>query len=675
MQAPKTMSRERFVERINRSYDSYFNGEYALAYLHIVNLKHYNRIHGISSGDAVLHDVIDLLGRRATDQLIARYAGDGLTFIIPFGIVSTVANEVNAMLPTFGEVYGLETKMGAIRCTSIMNVDECQRRANFACNSIRETPRRYVCLFEGDVETEFNKRLYVIDHLDDAIANGEIEAWAQPIVRVLTGKLCEVEILARWKSKEYGFLLPDEFVPILEQYQLIHKLDLEVIRLACAHWAEAKALGLQVPFGINLSRMDFELCDIYTNIRNCMRTYGVPVDQLHVEITESSAIQDNDILDEGVRRFRDAGFLVYMDDFGSGYSSLGQMANLNFDVIKIDKGLIDHVPSNERSRAVLADTVALVKRLGMQTLCEGVEDEEQLEFLRAVGCEKAQGFLFGPPADHSSTMERLKERMLLHEDAAENAYLDAVGQVNLIDCTSAGIHGVEASAFLGRSPAAVLEIEGSTIRQLNCNFAFMHLFERMGFASFDDMAQSGTSTTNRIVARSIGTGKISRQSGKTETFDFIAGGVFCSATMLYVARTGNREAYLSTITSIENSPQVTEHTLLAGVLETSNLCFFWKDTDRRFLGANQRFYDYYGFAGLEDILGKTDEDMGWHLDDLPYYHDEVRVLKGEVVSRSPGVCLCRGEYRDIIATKRPLYSHGAIVGLVGFFEDVGPHKA
>ena len=143
----------------------------------------------------------------------------------------------------------------------------------------------------------------------------------------------------------------------------------------------------------------------------------------------------------------------------------------------------------------------------------------------------------------------------------------------------------------------------------------------------------------------------------------------------YVTQTEGHEAYLCTITSIENAPQVTEHTLLEGVLETSSLCFFWKDTERRFLGANQRFLDYYGFAGLEDILGKTDEDMGWHTDAEPFHDDEVQVLTGGKVTGARGVCLCKGELRDIVATKRPLFSHGAIVGLVGFFEDIGPHGA
>lgn len=674
VKALTTTSRAHFAECLERHYNTYFDGRHAICYLHVNHLKYYNRIHGIDAGDEVLHVVIAHLAKVATKHLVARYAGDGLTFLATADVVNTIPAVVNDLLPTFGDAHGLEVKMGAVLCFSPLSVDDCMRRALFACTTIGDQNDTFLCWFDGKVSQAFAKRTYVIDHLDDAIARGEIRAWAQPIVRVLTGRICEMEILARWQSEQYGFLFPDEFIPVLEQHQLIHKLDLEVIRLACEGWAFMRNLGIHVPFGINLSRLDFELCDIFNEIRTLMARYNVPVDQLHVEVTESSSIQDGDVLNEGVRRFREAGFQVYMDDFGSGYSSLGQMASLRFDVVKIDKTLLDHVVDDERARAVLADTISLVKRLGMQTLCEGVETTGQLAFLRAVGCEKAQGYFFSRPIGPDKIMAKLRERALAHETAEEIAYLDAVGQVNLIDCTSAGLHGVEAAAFRGRSPAAVLELGDATLRQLTCNFAFQRLVVRLGHASFNEMMESDSRTVARVRARAVDAARRSFESGCMKTFDFIVGGIFCSATMTFVAQTNGRQAFLTTVTSVENSPQVTEHTLLTGVLETSNLCFFWKDSERRFLGANQRFYDYYGFEGLADILGKTDEEMGWHKSGETFHDDEIDVLHGATITAAHGVCMRKGEYRDIIATKRPLYSHGAIVGLVGYFEDIGPHN-
>ena len=669
----KTLGRAKYVELLNRDYDSCFDGCHTLVYLHIDNLKHYNRLFGVEAGDRVLHRTIRWASGKAFGGRVSHYAGDGLVFVVPTDEVDALSTQINASLPTFGEANGLRAHLGAAACVRPMSVDDAMQQALFACGSIGDAQDVHLCKFEGDVKLRFDRRTYIVDHIDDAIERGEIQAWAQPIVRVLTGRICEVEILARWESEKYGFLYPDEFIPVLEQHELIHKLDLEVIRLACAQWAEARALGTNVPFGINLSRLDFELCDIYAAVCARMERYGVPVNQLHVEVTESSAVHDR-IITEGVRRFREAGFQVYMDDFGSGYSSLGQMAGMRFDVIKFDKGMVDDVTTSERARAVLADSISMVKRLGLQTLCEGVETIEQFNFLRAVGCEKVQGYYFGRPAPHETTLRELSARACRPEETVYSAYLDAVGQVNLLEGTSASLHGVEAAAFLGRSPVALLELADDRLRMLTCNHAFQFLITRMGFESFDSLVRTSTPTGGRINASAVNAAKNARDTGDAQVFDFIAGGVFCSVTVEFVARMEGREAFIYTVTSVENSPQVTEHTLLDGVLETSNLCFFWKDTERRFLGANRRFYDYYGFSGLEDILGKTDEEMGWHTNEEPYHDDEVHVLQGAVISRAPGICIRQGEQRNIIATKRPLYSHGAIVGLVGYFEDVGPHQ-
>lgn len=669
----QTTSKTLFAERIYQNAEECFDGRHSLCFLHIKNLQRFNRAHGIEAGATVLRSVVGLLSGIAMQGLVARYAGEGLVFVVPSESVPTVSANVNAILPTHGGTRGLAAKTGAIVCAQPLSLNDCISRARFACREINEVDGFSYCIFEGRTAQEYEKRTYVRDNLDDAIACGEIQAWAQPIVRVLTGRVCEVEVLARWQSEKYGYLFPNEFIPVLEAHQLIHKLDLEVFRLACVHWTEAKSLGVNVPFGINLSRLDFESCDIYQCMRSIMQEHGVPVDQVHVEITESAVAHDDDLVINEVRRFREAGFLVYMDDFGSGYSSLGQMANMRFDVVKIDKGMLDHVMSDERARAVLADTVTLVKRLGMQTLCEGVETQGQLEFLRDIGCEKAQGYYFGKPAEHSLTFLSLQKLADKQEDKSQNAYLDAVGQVNLIEGISSNIHGVEAATFLGRLPVAVLEVRDASISLLSCNAAFQQLLRRLGHSSFDKMAGMSTSIANRVRAQAMQAATAAQQTGTVQVFDCILERTFCSVSMEFVAKTKGRAAYLTSITSVQNSPQVTEHTLLEGVLETSHLCFFWKDTNRRFLGANRRFLDYYGFNGVEDILGKTDEDMGWNSEDEPFQQDELKVLQGTIISEAHGICMCRGEYRDIVATKRPLYSHGAIVGLVGFFEDAGPH--
>ena len=671
------LDREAFIERCDAFSERGSEvalAEISLVFLDVHNLKDFNAREGIDRGDDVLKVIAGELRKRFPKGFAARYSVDCFLVMATIGVVPEMVDAINHQLPSFGEAGGLLVKAGYVAYRRGFGAAVGIERARFACDSIRDAEGVYVRLFDASLGLAFARRAYVVEHLDEAIERGEIRVFAQPIVRLLTGKICEVECLARWESAQYGFLSPADFVPELERHNLIHRLDAEVIRLACAQWAEAQALGTAVPFGINLSRLDFELCDIYHVVRSCMAAYGVPVDQVHVEVTESALSESEDAVREGIRRFREAGFELYMDDFGTGYSSLSALANLNFDVIKLDMSLVRDVETSERARAVLADVVSMVKRLGMQTLCEGVENEEQLAFLRAVGCEKVQGYYYGKPADHAQTMERLGKNALQSEDFQDDAYFDAVGQVNLIDGTSAQLHGVEAAAFLGREPIAVVEFDQDSTRLLCRNFAYDRLLSRLGHDSFLSFVSASFEGTGDTRAKAVRACRLALETGTEQSFDFIMQGFFCKVAVRHVASTGTRDAFLNRVTLVEDSPYVTEGVLLSGLLDVADRYFFWKDAQRRFLGANQAFLDYYGFESLDCILGKTDEDMGWHVDNDPFRNDELSVLQGKSIHNRPGICRARGVLRDIVANKRPLYSNGRIVGLVGYFTDLGPHE-
>lgn len=670
------LSRASFVDRVEAELVPFTHPDYAMGYLHISNLQHFNRVHGIDRGDEVLHCMADKLLELSAYRLVARYTINSFIFIIPRGAVETSVEAINGHLQDLlaqNHSKSLRARIGTVVCQRPLSVNECIERARFACRSVAKKGEAIHRAFDDDLQLVFDKRSYVIDHLDDAIARGEIRAYSQPIIRLIGNRVCEVETLARWESERFGFLRPDEFIPELERNRLIHKLDLEVLRLACSQWSEAQALGTNVPFGINLSRLDFELCDIFSEVQQITARYKVPVDQLHIEVTESALSSDLGMMSEGIKRFRNAGYKIYMDDYGSGYSSISAMASLDFDVVKIDKSLVDRIEEDERARVVLADTISTIKRLGMQTLCEGVETYDQVLFLRTIGCEKAQGFYFSKPCAHEDIMKMLEERSLHSETAEESEYLNIVGTIDLTNGASALTHGIEAAAFHGQMPIAVFETCSTGLNLLTCNFAYTKLLGRLGFESFDDFVAFTTSGTASVNARAMQAVQSAKETGIPQRFDFVIGDFFCSASVRFVAQADGREAYLNTVNSIERSPSVTEHSLLTGILDSGAAMYFWKDTQRRFLGANQAFLDYFGIDTVDALIGRTDEDLDWNLTDVEFREDELRVLAGESFDGAPGVVDRNGEFRRIVATKRPLYSRGAIVGLVGFFNDVGPY--
>lgn len=810
-------NRDTFFKHIDKLLRTGYPAGMGVLMVRMYNMSDYSLREGIQAGDEIvslfIRTLADNMGR---DNLVARESGVAFLVLIDREDAEPLMSKLHARLWEADRTASLSYRAGFCSLREDVDARGTVDRARYALEHASFDEGVTVSYFNAEMCLAFDKRRYVIDHLDDAIARGEIQAHAQPIVRVITGRVCEVEILARWQSERFGMIMPSEFVPQLERSRQVHKLDAAVIRQACKQWREAADLGVSVPFGVNLSRLDFELCDIYHVVLAAMREYAVPASAVHIEVTESAATGREDLLHSGVKRFRDAGFKVYMDDYGTGYSSLESLLDNNYDVIKLDRSLIQDVETNERSRVVAADAISMAKRLGMQTLCEGVETLEQLRFLRMVGCEKAQGFFFGRPFNHVDVLERLKREAERYGEQGYNEYLDKVGRVNLIDGTRAEVQGVEAAIFLGDTPVAVVEAAGNHIFCLASNAAFEILLHKVGANSFEEMISHISSGSGEMLQRLQLAANLAKTSGKQRSVDFIMGGFYGTISIECVASTAERDAFLikasaiSSSTSIErernlelaspfllsiykridlfdlstgisqnlylNTPllrnnrmagltlseirefcdrhvhpadrarfldfydlaslnervrrrqsgydainlrvrisedeyadhvftlipmvvegrrqvlstlravdveavdtyqisgddRISDAILLKAVLEGTDRYVFWKDSQRRFLGANQAFLDYYGFHQLEDILGKTDEDVGWHENNQPFREDELRVLNGEVVLRARGTCYDRNELRKIEANKRPIEVAGEIVGLLGYFRDLGP---
>ena len=810
-------SRNDFYNYVDQTLAAGCSEGMGIAFFRLKNVNNFSMREGIRASDHLADVFVEELERLlGSDAIVIRYSGISMLALTLQSRLMKLIVGVSDELALIDQSRSVQVKAGFCEAYDGCSAREMVARARYALDDIMFESGRSLRIFDEDLSIAYERRRYVIDHINDAIEQGEIRAYAQPIVRLITGRVCEVEILARWESKRFGFIGPNEFVPVLEESRQIHRLDVEVIRLACKQWHEANSLGVSVPFGINLSRLDFELCDVYRAVRDIMKEYDVPVEMLHVEVTESAMTGNEDLFRRGVKRFRDGGFKVYMDDYGTGYSSLEGLLSSNYDVVKLDKSLIDDVETNERARVIVTDAVSMCKRLGMQTLCEGVETLEQLLFLRMVGCEKCQGFFFGKPVDHEGTMLRLTQEAERYEEPGLDEYLDKVGRVNLIDGSRSDVRGSESHILLGDTPIAVIEGCDGHIFCLTNNPAFDEFLRRIGLDSFDDMIHRITAGEGTMRKRFELAAIRAKETGTNQVVDFIAGGYFSTLSFSRIASVGKRNAYLVKVSSVSSSgnverertmemalpfvfaiykridlfdlntgasknlylsspllqshrmagiaideirefcdrnvhpadrdrfmdfydlstlddrvqrhggrhdtivlrtrisrdsysdhiymlipmtlnghrqvlstlrevdvgesnnfqvsgdARISDATLLSAVLEGIDRYVFWKDDQRRFLGANQAFLDYYGFKSLDEIVGKTDEEVGWHVDDAPFRSDEWRVLRGEVVQRARGTCYGRNELRNIEANKRPIIASGRIVGLLGYFRDLGP---
>lgn len=384
--------------------------EVAIAHIDIPNFKLFNERNGFKAGDELLctlaHNISSVFDR----DIAARFSDDH------FVICSTAGRgESIRRLETVYEKMLLSSdpaKRVRIK-TGIYYMDDknteiglaCDH-ARLACNSIKNRHDVYYCIYDEMLREKMRRQQYVVDNVENAIENGYIQVYYQPVIRVATDEICGYEALVRWIDPAIGMLNPVDFIDTLEQYHLIHLVDNYVIEKVCEEYCRLKEAGeALVPVSINISRLDFELCDIFGNLEEARKKYGVPVDMIDIEITESALNDNVGYIKAECDRMHELGYKLWLDDFGSGYSSLNTLTEYSFDVLKLDLVFLKSYDNNPKTAKLMSYIIKGSGGLGLDPLCEGVEKKEHYEFLKSVGCVRAQGYYFGKPMPMKETRE------------------------------------------------------------------------------------------------------------------------------------------------------------------------------------------------------------------------------------------------------------------------------
>lgn len=240
-------------------------------------------------------------------------------------------------------------------------------------------------------------RQTVLDAFERGIQEHHFVVLYQPIYDATDATPCASEALVRWQDPHFGHVLPSEFVPVLEETRLVDELDAYVLKQVCEDWRTAREAGLtSLPVSLNFSRHDFTAIDVAGMVQEAAHEAGMPPSHLRVEVTETTDAVTDERLAEQIARLREAGFEVWMDDFGAGMSSLAELDLLTFDVVKLDMAFMRNF-GRPNTRLILTSVVGLLKQLGRRVLAEGVESEEQYLFMRSIGCDYIQGYYFGKP--------------------------------------------------------------------------------------------------------------------------------------------------------------------------------------------------------------------------------------------------------------------------------------
>lgn len=370
-------------------------------YFDIENFKSFNQRYGFQQGNRLLRYVADLLRETFEGNLVARFNDDHFAVATQSDNPADCIQFIHERIRVYDLGLPMEVKAGIYRPSKeVTDVALIMDRAKIACNSIKNTYDLTWVEFDPSMEEALNFRSHIIRSFQEAMIEGYIEVYYQPEIRAMTREICGFEALARWKDPEHGMISPGTFVPVLEDAHLSPQLDLYIIEQVCQ---AIDRMRHEVPdwellrVSVNLSRADFRLMDMVQAVEDVRLRYDISRSVLNIEVTEGVQGDDEKFLQGEIARFRAAGYEVWMDDFGSGYSSLNNVKDYVFDVLKIDMNFLRSFETNPKSAIVIRTIVNMAKELGMHTLAEGVETEEQFEFLREIGCEKLQGYLFSPP--------------------------------------------------------------------------------------------------------------------------------------------------------------------------------------------------------------------------------------------------------------------------------------
>ena len=397
------------TERIRALKDGFADN--VLLFVDVHNFKAFNDQRGFEAGDRFLVAIGTYVSDVFSDSLYGRQADDHFVVMTKREGLEERLDALNVRVSNYDDEILLGVNCGGYRLSG--NGEDprnCIDRARYAAHLIKNRFQTVYIEYDEKMSEAYRKRLYVVNNIDNAVENGWIVPFYQPVVWSDTKEVCGCEVLARWMDPTYGQLFPNEFIPVLEEYRLIHKLDRAIFEFACRDLRAALDAGKPVvPVSLNFSRLDFELMDAVSELDGLVQKYGLSKDLIHVEVTESALTDNFSKLNEAINRIKELGYALWLDDFGSGYSSLNVLKDYQFDVIKLDMRFLSNLENSEKAQILIDCIVKMASRIQMLTLTEGVETKMQAEFLNRVGCNRLQGYLFGKPIPKEALYDRIEK--------------------------------------------------------------------------------------------------------------------------------------------------------------------------------------------------------------------------------------------------------------------------
>lgn len=386
-------------------------------FIDIDNFKRVNDVYGHSMGDKLLVSISDYIKSYAPG-FISRIGGDEFVIILDGGLVAkeitTLADNLIIHMEDMDfrkDILSLVSlSIGIIlNQTAVQSLDDVLSKCDTAMYQAKyDGKNRYTIFKAYDKTLETNRNIEL--EMEDSLKNGEFVVYLQPKVNMISSQLVGAEALSRWVHPVDGLRPPISYIPLFEKNGFISVLDMHIFEEVCrlkASWAGEKYA--HIPISINMSRLHLYDKNFPERLEAIANRYQIPPNEMELEITEGTFIKDSSELIAMVNRVKAKGFLVSIDDFGSGFSALHLLKDLPVDTIKIDKEFLKISSNDERGKKVIRNVIAMCKDLKMDVVTEGIETKEQIDFITSCGCQIAQGFYYAKPLSLSEFVSFAEE--------------------------------------------------------------------------------------------------------------------------------------------------------------------------------------------------------------------------------------------------------------------------
>lgn len=404
-------TRKTFIAKSQKLIKKSGSGKHAMAVFDIDKFKFINDRLGYEEGNRMLERMFKTLGDHMENgETYARISDDNFACCIANASDSDLTERLTGIFEEFERRNSLFVSYPVMFSAGVCRLDQCTDnygsidfnvaidRCNIAKRTIKNEHTNSIAFYDGKIREKALREKDFENAMPTALEKREFLCYIQPKYGTKSRKIEGGEALIRWKSSDFGFVFPDEFIPLAEKNGFVIELDFFILEEVCKamrRWIDAGYTP--VPISVNQSRAHMSHDDYIWRLREIVDKYAIPYEYIELEITETIFTDNAELLLKIVQKLHDIGFQLSIDDFGSGYSSLNMLKDIPADVVKIDREFFNGTVNSDKGRAVISTVVDLAKRLRMQVTSEGVETIDQVEFLDEINCDLIQGYYFAKP--------------------------------------------------------------------------------------------------------------------------------------------------------------------------------------------------------------------------------------------------------------------------------------